>query len=411
MKQQTESPEQQTEYKANELGESGFIVDVGSLYAIFEGMKGRRKARGLQYPLAAVLTLSVLAKLSGQNTPAGIADWVRLRAEWLCERVGIKLRRVKASGKLKMPCAGSYSRIMSKCMDADDLERVSSAFSKAQPSSGTAIEVCIDGKKIRGTVTADNPNGDYLLAAYLPGAGVVVMQVLIKAGEGELTVAPEMLKAIDLQGKIVTGDALFAQRNLSIQIVEAGGDYVWKVKGNQGTLESDIVRVFEPDLPAQPGCSNPKPDFRLAETITTGHGRIEKRTLTTSRLLKGYSDWPYVEQVFKYDCQITEKKTGERTTSVHYGATSLTLKEASPQGLLRIVRGHWRIENGLHYRRDVSLNEDFCGLRLPQLAHVFAILNNLALALFAKWGGGNFAAAQRQFNAQPETALALIMRN
>lgn len=410
MKQQTESPEQQTEYSANGLGENGFIFDVDSVYAYFEGVKDRRKARGLQYPLAAVLTLSVLAKLSGQNTPAGIADWVRLRAEWLCERVGIKPRRVKKTGKLKMPCAGSYSRIMSKCMDAEDLERVSSAFSNAQPASGTAIEMCIDGKKIRGTVTADNPNGDYLLSAYLPGAGVVVKQVVIQAGEGELTVAPEMLKAVDLQGKIVTGDALFAQRNLSTQIVEAGGDYVWKVKGNQGALESDIARVFEPDLPAQPGYSNPKPDFRVIETINTGHGRIEKRTLTTSGLLKGYSDWPYIEQVFKYDCLVTEKKTGEQSTSVHYGVTSLTSKEASAKRLLRVVRGHWRIENGLHYRRDVSLNEDFCGLRLPQLAHVFAILNNLALGLFAKWGGGNFAAAQREFNAQPEIALALIMR-
>jgi len=411
MKQQTKSPEQQTKYSANGLADTSFIFDIGSLYAYFADVKDRRKARGLQYAMAAVLTLCVLAKLSGENTPAGIADWVRLRAEWLCDCVGIKRRRVKKSGKLKMPCAGSYSRIMSKAMDADDLERVSNAFFEAQPASGTAIEVCIDGKKIRGTVTADKPNGDYLLAAYLPGAGVVVMQVLIPAGAGELTVAPAMLKALDLQGKIVTGDALFAQRNLSIQIVEAGGDYVWKVKGNQGTLERDIARVFEPDWPAQPGFSNPKPDFQMAETITTGHGRIEQRTLTTSRLLQGYRDWPYIEQVFKYDCRITNKQTGARTTRVHYGVTSLTSKEASPQRLLRIVRGHWRMENGLHYRRDVALHEDCCGLRLPQLAHVFAVLNNLVLGLFARWGGGNFAAAQRQFNAQPETALALIMRS
>ncbi|MCL5275109.1 MAG: hypothetical protein M1434_10260 [Chloroflexi bacterium] len=78
--------------------------------------------------------------------------------------------------------------------------------------------------------------------------------------------------------------------------------------------------------------------------------------------------------------------------------------------MLDIIRGHWQIENGLHYRRDVLLNEDNCGLRLPQLVHVFAILNNWALGLFAKSGGGNFAAAQRHFNAQPQLALNLIMR-
>src|SRR5206468_12324993 len=153
------------------------------------------------------------------------------------------------------------------------------------PASAIAVEMGIDGKKIRGTVTAATPNGVYLLAAYLPGAGVVVMQVRVPAGAGELTMAPELLKTIDLQGKIVTGDALFAQRHLSLQIGDAGGDYVWKVKGNQETLERDIARVFEPDPPAPLGFSNPQPDFQVAETITTGHGRIAQRTLTTSRWL------------------------------------------------------------------------------------------------------------------------------
>jgi predicted transposase YbfD/YdcC len=235
------------------------------------------------------------------------------------------------------------------------------------------------------------------------------MQVLIKPGEGELTVAPEVLKVLDLRGKVVTGDALFAQRNLSIQIVEAGGDYAWKVKSNQPTLESDIARLFEPDPPAKPGFSNPKKDFGVAHDTTMKHGRVEKRTFTTSSLLKGYSNWPYAQQVFKYETDVTNKKTGERTQEVRYGVTSLTAKQATPERLLGIIRGHWQIENGLHYRRDVFLNEDNCGLRLPQLVHVFAILNNWALSLFAKSGGGNFAATQREFNAQPQLALNHIM--
>jgi predicted transposase YbfD/YdcC len=404
----TELPECQSKYSHNGNTETGFMFDVQSAYAHFERVKDRRKARGRQYPLAVVLTLALLAKMSGENTPAGVAEWVRHRAEWLCDNLGLRRRIVKKTGQIKMPCAGSYSRIMSRAMDADELEQVSKEFFGAQPATATAIEICIDGKKIRGTITADKPNGDYLLAAYMPGAGVVLIQVVIQAGEGELTLAPHILKVLDLQGKVVTGDALFAQRNLSLQIVEAGGDYAWKVKGNQSTLESDIARVFEPDPPAKPGFSNPKKDFRVAQDTTMKHGRIEIRTFTTSSLLKGYSDWPSLEQVFKYECDVTEKKTRKRTQTVCYGVTSLTSKEASPQRLLAIVRGHWRIENELHYRRDVLMNEDNCGLRLPQLVHVFAILNNWALGLFAKFGGGNFAAAQRLFNAQPKQALNLM---
>ncbi len=255
-----------------------------------------------------------------------------------------------------------------------------------------------------------NPTGSISWRPTCPGLGVVLMQVLIKAGEGELTVAPTVLNALDLQGKVVTGDALFAQRNLSIEIVQAKGDYVWKVKGNQATLEADIASVFEPDPPAKPGFSLPKKDFRTATQTSAGHGRIETRTLTSSSSLKGYSDWPYLEQVFKYECLVIDKKTGTCTQDVCFGVTSLTCAEADPKRLLSIIRGHWRIENQLHFRRDVCLNEDNCGLRLPNLAHVFAVLNNWVLGLFGLSGGGNFAAAQRRFNAQPQAALNLVLR-
>jgi predicted transposase YbfD/YdcC len=413
MKQETNAPEAQSEYN-NEweqwagLG-SGFMFDVKSAYAYFEQVKDKRDPRGLQYPMAAVLTMGVLGKLSGQNTPAGIADWVRYRGDWICESLGLKRRIVRKTGKVKMPCAGSYSRILSKGLAADDLEEVTRAFFAEQTSGSTAIEVCIDGKKIRGTITADKPNGEYLLAAYLPGDGVVLMQVLIKPGEGELTVAPTLLKTLDLQGKVVIGDALFAQRNLSIQIVQAEGDYVWKVKGNQEGLEASIAQVFAPESAAKPGFSLPKNDFLSYTQTSAGHGRIETRTLTTSSLLKGYSDWPYLEQVFKYQCIVIDKKTEERTEEICFGVTSLSAVEAGPKRLLNIVRGYWRIENQLHYRRDVCLNEDHCGLRLPNLVHVFAILNNWVLGLFALAGGGNFAAAQRRFDAHPDLALNLIL--
>lgn len=408
MEKQTKSPERQSQYSARERTDEGFVFDVNSAYAFFEGVKDKRKARGKQYSLPGVLTVCVLGKLSGENTPAGIADWAKERAAWLCEAVGWKRRIVKQTGQLKMPCAGSYSRILSKALEAEDFEQVMQACFARPPADSIAVEVNLDGKKVRGTITSDNPTGVYLLAVYQPGTGVVLLQMLIPPGAGEVTTAPRLLEMLDLQGKIVTGDAEFAQRDLSVQIVAGGGDYVWKVKGNQPRLEADIARVFAP--PATPGFSNPKPDFQTAEQIHAGHGRIERRTLTASGLLKGYSDWPHLEQIFKYETDILNKKTGERTQRRCYGITSLTPTAASAQRLLALVRGHWRIENQLHYRRDVCLQEDHCGLRLPQLVHVFAILNNCVLGLFARSGGGNFAAAQRHFNAHPEDALPLIMR-
>lgn len=97
-----------------------------------------------------------------------------------------------------------------------------------------------DGRKARGKRYTLTTLLVIMLMAKLSGAGVMLMQIELAAGEGELTVAPRLLRVLDLQGKIVTGDAAFTQRNLSIQIVEAGGDYVWKVKDNQPKLLSDI---------------------------------------------------------------------------------------------------------------------------------------------------------------------------
>lgn len=399
------------------------VWDVGSSFAHFAQIKDKRDARGLQYSVAMMLTLTMLAKLGGQNTPAGIADYIRHRGEWLSEMLaclGIKCRR-KRDGRIKLPCAGSYSRILSTAFAAADLEQVAHQFMTCQAdqanpqanptgSAGIGVEICIDGKKIRGTVSAVQPNGIYLLAAYQPSLGVVLMQVLIQPGEGELTVAPTVLKALNLQGKVITGDALFAQRQLSLQIVQAGGDYVWKVKGNQPTLEAQIANLFAPQAPAKPGFSNPKTDFRSTRQTSAAHGRFETRTLTTSSLLQGYSDWPHLQQVFKYDCLMLDATSGHRTFTTTYGATSLSAAQADPKRLLHIVRGHWRIENGLHYRRDVLLHEDGCDLRLPQLAYVFAILNNWVLGLVALRSGGNVAAAQRLFCARPDLALDLILR-
>jgi predicted transposase YbfD/YdcC len=416
VQKQTKSPERHEQYSACAgLGEGeGFVFDVNSAYAAFERVKDKRHKRGRQYPLAGVLTVCLLGKLSGENTPAGIADWAKERAAWLCEALGWKRRIVKKTGQLKMPCAGSYSRILSRAMEATDLEQIAQTFFATSPggatAGATAVELNLDGKKVRGTISAACPSGVHLLAMYQPGTGVVLLQVLIPAGAGEVTTAPHLLSALDLHGKIISGDAEFAQRELSLQVVAGGGDYVWKVKGNQPGLEADIAGVFAPLAPALPGFSNPKPDFRSVQQISTGHGRIETRTLTTSSLLKGSRDWPHLEQVFKYETDILNKKTGERTQRLCYGITSLTAAEAPPARVLALVRGHWRIENQLHYRRDVDLQEDFCGLRLPQLVHVFATLNNWVLGLFARSGGGNFAAAQRHFDAHPDEALKLILR-
>ncbi len=199
---------------------------------------------------------------------------------------------------------------------------------------------------------------------------------------------------------------MFAQRNLSAQIVGSGGDYLWKVKENQPELLADIRTLFDPLPPTKseaPNFALPA-DLEWASRVNKGHGRVEERTIWVSSALCGYSDWPHLAQVFKLKCRVVDR-LGQVKEMVHYGVTSLPRAAASPHMLLRVVREHWGIGNGLHYRRDVSLDEDYSQVRVGHALRVLATLNNIVVGLADHHGEANLPAAQRAFHYRLERAL------
>ncbi len=382
------------------LDPAGFIIDLDSLYAALSTLHDKRHARGVRYSLVTILVFVVLAKLAGENFMSGIAEWVEYRIDVLSELLHLKKRRA--------PHDSTYGRILAFAFDAAELEKIVHDFFAHAPQAGTSIEINIDGKKLRGTFPAGKTQGVYLFAAFLPGEGWVVLQIEIPAGENEISAAPRLLKALDLRGKIVTGDALLAQRDLSKIIVEAGGEYVWTVKTNQSELYDDIETLFAPES-VVPGFSAPKKDFRTAKTVDKGHGRLEVRTLTASAELKTYLGWPYAEQVFRLERTFTRLSDGKVTHKVSFGITSLKPSEADAARLLAIVRGHWRIENQLHYRRDATLREDWCQVRRGRAPQVLATLNNLVLGLLLRRRVVNVPAARRKYAADLPAALKLVI--
>jgi len=372
--------------------------DVNSLYATFQRLSDRRKARGKRYELALVLTLSVLAKLAGQDEPEGMAEWVKLRGETLRDGLGIS--------RETLPHAVTYRRVLGEAVNIEELEQVVGAFFERCASNSN--QLAIDGKSLRGTIETGQTRGVYLLAVYAPDSGVVLNQVNIEHKDNEISAAPSVLSGIDLEGKVVTGDALFTQRDLSAAIVEAGGDYVWLVKDNQPRLRADIERLFGPDI-VLPASAPLKTDFQAATTTTKAHGRLETRTLTTSALLNDTTDWPYLSQVFQLVREVRSLTTGKITREVAYGLTSLASPHASPHQLLTFRRKHWGIENQLHYCRDVTFHEDACALALGHAAQAIATLNNLVLGLLRLHGFSAIASARRYFDAFPTHALALVL--
>jgi predicted transposase YbfD/YdcC len=379
------------------------LFQPDSLYARFLNLTGRRKARGKRYPLAVLLIIALLARLVEQNSPRAMADWAKLRQA--------ELSQIFELPRQAMPHYSTWSRVLDEAVDQSELEQVVGSFFQAARSSELpqrgSILLNIDGKTLRGTIALGHTSGLHLLAAYLPDEGLVLMEVAVDKKAHEIVAAPRLLAELDLHGMVVTGDAMHCQRQLSAQIVTAGGDYVWFVKDNQPSLLEDITILFEPE-PVAPSCSAYPTDFESFTLEETGHGRHEKRTITISSMLKDYTPWPYLEQVFKLERWYSDKL--ERTSyEVRYGITSLPRALADAPRLLALARGEWGIENKLHWRRDVLFNEDHCQLRRGNAPHSWAILNNTALGLLALPGVSNIAYARRQLAYQPDQALALLL--
>lgn len=384
----------------NAVGQEAKLISVGQLYNFLRQVKDGRKRRGIRYQIATILVLFILAKLCGQDKVSGIADWAQQRSEFLLEALNLKYKR--------LPHHSTYRRILTDEVDGEDLEQIISAYLSQTSENGQNVVIVIDGKTVRGTITRDDPFGLHLLAAYLPGEGIVLIQMEVeKDKENEIVVAPKLLKCLDLRHKVVVGDAMQTQRELSIQIVEAGGDYVWLVKDNQPKTREAIEQLFAPEKPL-PGLGCPAMDFQTAQTTEKGHGRIEMRTITVSSLLNDYLDWPFLGQVFKIERRFTHLNDGTVHHEIQYGLTSLTSQQASPERLLHIVRSEWGIENSLHYRRDVTFQEDQTRMTEKSMGRAMAIINNLVISLLNRQGFDNHAHARRVFDACPAKALALI---
>lgn len=382
--------------------EERVVFDVGSLYAHLQDLKDCRKPRGIRYQLVTVLVMMVMAKLCGEDTPSGMADWVKHRAEQFMDMLKLKRK--------SMPHHSTYRRIEAEVVDPEELEQVVSNVLAGKKFFGKQVLLSIDGKVLRGTLD-EAQEGTYLLAAYLPSEGLVLMEVVLEGKGGEIPGAAKLLKMVDLREKVVMGDAIHTQRAVSLQIVEAGGDYIWFAKGNQPQLEEDIRLWFEPEPEPIPGQGRLPKDFETVKETSKGHGRLEERTLTVSSQLNDFLNWPYLQQVFRLQRRFISTKTGEFQEQVVYGLTSLSREEITPRKLLTKIRSYWGIENGLHYRRDVTLHEDHTRMTQGQAGRIMACLNNLVIGLvLTKTNYAYLPPARRFFDAHPLQAFALLSR-
>jgi len=375
----------------------GCVFDVGTFMEDLERLEDKRQARGKRYTLPFLLTVILMAKLAGEDKPKAIAEWVQLRR-----------RQIVAAFQRQRDTVPSYNtirRTLAETVSEAELQELLRKHLHQQYGGQQSILVVIDGKSLRGTIAKGKTRGVHLLAAYLPGEGIVLLQVAVEAKENEISAAPRLLAQLDLRGRIVCGDAMFTQRDLSVTIVAQGGDYIWFVKDNQPQLREDVAQFFVPPRKA-PGRRSPQLPQTSARSTSKGHGRLEQRTLTLMPDETKFIDWPALQQVFQVQRKVTCCRTGEVTEETVYGLTSLAPDRCSAPQLLEWTRSYWGIENGLHYRRDTTLREDATRISDTNQAQVMAVLNNFIVALANKLGFSNLASARRHFDAQLNLGLA-----
>jgi predicted transposase YbfD/YdcC len=350
-----------------------------------EAVPDPRDRRGVRYPLAGLLALAVTATVAGCRSFAAIGQWAAESTGGALASLGFTHGSAPDESTLRK----LFARI-----DADALDRALGVWMWTRTFiAGGRRVIALDGKTIRGARTRPNGKAPHLIAAFDHGAGAVLGQLATSEKSNEIPAVQTLLGQLELDGAVVTLDAMHTQTETATAITGAGGDYVFTVKGNMPTLHRQLKQLPWKEMPAY-------------TATTPGRGRRITRTIKTAEV----PDWigfPGAAQVAQLRRTITCK--GTKTAGVVYLITSANSNDAPPQRLASWVQNHWGIENCLHWVRDVTFDEDRSQVRTGQAPRVMATCRNFAISILRTGGWDNIAAGCRHHARHPDHALKLVL--
>jgi predicted transposase YbfD/YdcC len=327
----------------------------------------RRQCANLKHPLVDIIILGFCGVLGGCEDFVEIAEWAKVHEEAF--RSFLEL-------PYGIPAHDTFNRVFALLKPATLQEVLLPWLLERRGLPGDWIHV--DGKTLRQTGrSSPKLKALHVVSAWAGRTGITLGQVAVDAKSNEITAMPELLKLLDLHEKIVTTDAMGCQKDIAQTIVAGGGDYILAVKDNQPTLHAEIQAAFA-TAPTPPARSS-----RLYSTEEHGHGREEQRTVQVLPA-RGYLSaaqlamWLGVLTIVMVTRVTWCEATREESMEVSYFLSSLP-----PQArrIGRAIRGHWSIENGLHWVLDVVFREDARRVYDRTTAENVAFLNRLAVSL------------------------------
>jgi predicted transposase YbfD/YdcC len=400
-------------------------VQYTTLVDVLKQVPDPRNRKGRRHRLVIVLSLIAAAMASAQRTPQAIARWLNEHR--------LELLAALPPSVSRLPCASTIRRVLA-LVDVACLEQALAALAPVVPPAAPEVALtdlasplappaapevaladvarpeappllqglALDGKAIRGVGRDGHPC--HLVSLVEHGSARVLGQVAVERKRDERSAVPKLLEGRDLTNTLITLDALHTLRPTAHLIRKQGGHFLMIVKKNQARLYEYLELLFRlPPLEA---------DHEVWDTVgprtEKGHGRLETRTLTCGNAHIEDVDWPHVQQVVRRECERIILKTGQRTHEVSYALVSLRPEEGGAAVVEAFWRGHWTIENRLHYVRDVTLGEDAGHAARGATAHVLAALRNGLLALFRQARWTSVPDALAHYGASVARAFTLI---
>lgn len=338
-----------------------------SMVKHFESLPDPRHERNRKHLLVDVIVIAVCGVIAGCEGPAAIRRWAKAKAAWLCERLALP-HGIPSRDCLRRTLSALKPGAFQQCFQSWIAENF---------ATDGARHIAIDGKTLRRSHHRGRALGPlHVVSAWASEQGLTLGQLATEEKSNEITAIPALIEHIDVKNAVVTIDAMGCQREIAQQIVDAQGDYVLAVKDNQPQLHAAISEFFnehlEDDLQRVP--------HRTYETHDKGHGRTDERYYYLAKLPRDFplsKQWPGVRAI-GMAVRVTEHADGRASDDVRYYIAS---RYTSGEKFARAVRGHWSIENTLHWVLDVTFDEDHSRARNRLLANNLAWLRRLAIGL------------------------------
>jgi predicted transposase YbfD/YdcC len=375
-------------------------VCLDEVVGYFDELEDPRSDINQKHPLVSVIVIAMMAVLAGAGGPTAIAKWAKLKAEFLLRVLDLP------NG---IPRKDVFRRVLS-LLKPDAFQKCFVSWLqalRAQAAEATGVDkpiFAVDGKTLRRSHNRKKALGAlHSVSVWASEFGLSLGQVACAEKSNEITAIPELLRLVDIQGTIITIDAMGTQKAIAAQIVDSKADYVLALKGNQETLHQEVIDYIDEQA------KNDFADVKARRHVTQekGHGRQEIRSyiqMPVPEDLRGLELWKGLKSIGV--ATLVCVREGKETTETRYYISSLAV---SVKLFAHAVRSHWGIENGCHWSLDMTYREDESRMREPHLREDFAWLNRFTLSLLKQHPGKDSIAMKRRACGWSDEFLAEVL--